>query len=80
MSEQISATKVLAQLLVNRSVLIHLIKENGLDEKVKESLGSVEARVFVIGANEGVAQYAVPELNRYVKEAASSFIMQLDQE
>ena len=70
MTKQISATKILAQLMINRAVLIHLIKEKDLVEEVKESLGTVEAWAFVIGADGGEVEYAVPELNRYLTEAA----------
>lgn len=82
MSQQIplSATKLLAISMINRSVLIHLIKEAGLEEQVRENLKSLEARVFVIGEKDGAAEFAVPELNRYVEEAAKTFRMQLDQE
>lgn len=74
----LSATKLLAISMINRSVLIHLIKEAGLDAKVKENLESVAAKAIVIGEDKGVAELAVPELNRYVEEAAKTFIMQLE--
>ena len=79
MSQQItlSATKLLAETMTNRVVLIHLIKEAGLEEKVKESLENAAPKVFVIGENDGAAELAVPELNRYVEEATKSFILQL---
>ena len=79
MSQQIplSATKLLAISMINRSVLIHLIKEAGLDAKVKENLENVAAKAFVIGEKDGAVELAVPELNRYVEEAAKTFILQL---
>lgn len=79
MAEQISATRVLAELMINRVVLIELIKSNNLEQKVRSQLEGVEVMGFVVD-NEDGPKFAVPEFSPYVKDAADTFIAQLDQE
>ena len=76
----ISASKILAHLMINRMVLISLIQENELEQKVKDILdGEISAFAFVIGHDNG-PEYAVPELNHYLNEAAKSFLSQMNGE